>query len=247
MPFLRAGFNAKHRRTGIFGWTRHVCGTKFEPAQLIQFTPRPGAVVTGDYAWHGKRVRSGEEFLAWGEQVVLGTWSTFKLAPEHQEGLPQSKIPDVPPRLEPVRLVIYGEPASKANSRQLVSFPNGKGGKRPALIKSAKAREYENDALRQIPPAARVRFDFPVKVTMRVFYATERPDLDESVILDVLQDRFEKGPDGERVLVQKGVYRNDRQVREKHVYWGKDAKSPRAEIEVEPLVAQGDMLSEAAA
>jgi hypothetical protein len=34
-----------------------------------------------------------------------------------------------------------------------VSFPDGKGGKRPALIKSKKARDYERDALLQIPPA----------------------------------------------------------------------------------------------
>jgi hypothetical protein len=38
--------------------------------------------------------------------------------------------------------------------------------------------------------------------------------------------------------VQKGVYRNDRQVREKHVYHAIDRANPRAEIEVEPLEAQ---------
>jgi hypothetical protein len=116
-----------------------------------------------------------------------------------------------------VALTIFGEPASKANQRQLVSFPDGKGGKRPALIKSKKARNYESDALLQIPPAARLQLEGPVRVTLRVFYASQRPDLDESVILDVLQDRY-VGRGEERELVQKGVYRNDRQVREKHVF-----------------------------
>ena len=138
-----------------------------------------------------------------------------------------------------VALTILGEPASKANQRQLVSFPDGKGGKRPALIKSAKARDYERDALLQIPPAARVQLEGPVRVTLRIFYASERPDLDESVVLDVLQDRYLKdGPTGERRLVQKGVYRNDRQVREKHVFHAIDRANPRTEVEVEPLLAQ---------
>lgn len=238
MPFLQAGFNARHRDTGIRGWTRPLNGGRFDPAELIAFA-------CGDYAWHVRRGNSGHGVIAWGEQAVLGSYG-IELAEEHQAGLPMSKMPEQPPSLDPVRLVIYGEPASKANQRQLVSFPDGRGGKRPALIKSQKARDYENDALRQIPPAARARFACPVKVTMRVFYASERPDLDESVILDVLQDRFVKQGDA-RVLVQKGVYRNDRQVREKHVYWGKDPKNPRAEIEVEPIIAQADLLAGVAA
>ena len=62
------------------------------------------------------------------------------------------------------KIVIYGEPASKANSR--------------------------------------------------------RPDLDESVILDCLEGK---------------VYKNDRQVKAKHIFWGLDKENPRAEIEVSVL------------
>lgn len=124
-----------------------------------------------------------------------------------------------------VALVILGEPASKANSRQLVRF-----GKRPASIKSAKARNYERDAQLQIPMSARVMLTGPVRVTLRIFYASQRPDLDESVILDVLQAKRVRGSeDFERL----GVYVNDRQVREKHVYHAIDKTNPRAEIEVE--------------
>lgn len=150
-----------------------------------------------------------------------------------------------------IRLTLLGEPASKANSRQIVMM--GRGPKaRPAVIKSEKARDYERDAIKQIPLAAKVMLQGPVRVTIRVFYASERPDLDESVILDVLQAKFEKQhvryeklADGlgiqsieERVCVRRGVYLNDRQVREKHIFHAIDRKNPRAEIEVEQLVAE---------
>lgn len=131
-----------------------------------------------------------------------------------------------------IRFTIIGQPASKANSRQIVTI-NG----RPSSIKSKEALAYERDALRQIPPSARQRIEGPVRVTLRIWYASERPDLDESVVLDVLQDRFTKRDDA-RVLVQHGVYRNDRQVREKHVFHGIDRKNPRTEVTVEPLQAQ---------
>lgn len=132
----------------------------------------------------------------------------------------------------PIQFVILGEPASKANSRQIVNF-----GRRAAVIKSKKARDYVHDALSQIPASARQRLSGPVRVTMRIWYASQRPDLDESVILDVLQDRWTTVA-GQRVLVQAGVYRNDRQVRSKRVDHGIDRRNPRAEIAVEPLNAQ---------
>lgn len=148
-----------------------------------------------------------------------------------------------------IAFTILGQPCSKANSRQIVTIAG-----RPTPIKSKDALAYERDALKQIPPVARVRIDGPVRVTLRLWYASERPDLDESIVLDVLQDRFGKKPgpgiDGEvrdRPLLQAGVYRNDRQVREKHVYHGIDKANPRAEIVVEPMQAeQADLLGEAA-
>ena len=140
---------------------------------------------------------------------------------------------------------IFGEPASKANSRVLSTI-GPKDNRRTILRKGNKALGFERDALRQIPPAARQRLEGPVRVTLRIFYASERPDLDESVVLDVLQDRWSKGKPPEtpgilqtpRALVQPGVYRNDRQVREKHVYHGIDRKNPRVVVLVEPLQAQ---------
>jgi Holliday junction resolvase RusA-like endonuclease len=62
------------------------------------------------------------------------------------------------------------------------------------------------------------KFSCDVIVTIRIWYASRRPDLDESLILDLLQDV---------------AYENDRQVKEKHIYWmGVDKENPRCEIEV---------------
>jgi Holliday junction resolvase RusA-like endonuclease len=152
-----------------------------------------------------------------------------------------------------IRLTILGEPASMKNSRQIVNIPRfskrlNKHVSAAAVIKSEKARDYEREAQRQIPPAARAMLQGPVRVTMTIYYASERPDLDESVILDVMQakfetvvDRYERIGEGKyapievRKCTRKGVYVNDRQVREKHISHAIDKTNPRAEILVEEL------------
>ncbi|WP_321941667.1 RusA family crossover junction endodeoxyribonuclease [Paraburkholderia tropica] len=145
-----------------------------------------------------------------------------------------------------IEFVIYGEPASKANSREIVPRKvrdrrTGEIVTRPMSIKSDKALAYEADALRQIPPKARMRLAGPCRIALRIWYASERPDLDESVILDCLQDRYEsiETPRGkERALVQRGVVRNDRQFRQRVALHGIDARNPRTHVIVEPLQAQ---------
>jgi len=57
-------------------------------------------------------------------------------------------------------------------------------------------------------------------MTMWIYYASRRPDLDESLILDLLQGL---------------VYLNDRQVKERHVFWGLDPDRPRAEMIIEQI------------
>ena len=145
-----------------------------------------------------------------------------------------------------IAFTILGEPASKANSRE-IALVGPKDKKRVLVRKGDKALDYERNALLQIPPRYRVRLTGPVRVTLRIFYASERPDLDESIVLDVLQDRFQKATKADRarfgmmatrVLVQDGVYRNDRQVREKHIFHAIDRANPRCEIEVEEMSAQ---------
>lgn len=131
-----------------------------------------------------------------------------------------------------IKLTIHGQPVSKANSRQLVNIRG-----RMVPIKSKDALAYERDVLRQIPTSARMRFAGPVRFTATLFYESERSDLDESLLLDCLQDRYAV-KDGKRVLVQSGVYANDRQVRERHIFHGIDKRNPRAEITIEPMQAQ---------
>lgn len=139
-----------------------------------------------------------------------------------------------------VRFTILGEPASKANSREigLLKFTDKATGikkSRPMVRKSDKAIAYVQSALRQIPPPCRVMFDCPVFVAMTIFYASERPDLDETVILDVLQAQY-IGKGADRSLAQRGVYLNDRQVRARAVFHAIDKVHPRAEIVVVPLI-----------
>lgn len=160
----------------------------------------------------------------------------------------KAKIPALlrkPVQSPAIALTILGQPYGKANRRKVARhrYRDDTGGiqTRPRLIKSKEALDYEFAALSQIPPECRQRLAGPVSVRIRIFYSSNRPDLDESVILDVLQDRYarHKTKSGKgRELVQKGVYRNDRQVWDKHIIKGFDRANPRAEIVVEPMTAQ---------
>lgn len=144
--------------------------------------------------------------------------------------------------MQPIRLTIYGEPVSKANSRAIVTIAG-----KPSSVKSKKALKFEADALRQIPPALRLRLQGPLAMTLHCYYASERPDLDESLVLDVLQDRWTRTKSsnpivpGRRVLVQAGLYLNDRQVRERHVYHHIDRKNPRVEVEVRSIASNEEL------
>lgn len=109
--------------------------------------------------------------------------------------------------------IIFGEPASKANSRKLVTL-----GGRPAFIKSQKARNYVPEFQRQCREQFKLDItDKDVRVELMISYASRRPDLDESVILDAMQGI---------------VYVNDRQVKQRFAYWGLDKDAPRAVIRV---------------
>lgn len=85
MPFLQAGFNASNRDTGIRGWTRHLSGGQFAPAELRQFHRGQ------DFFWFGGRPGKGH-FLTWGEFVVLGSHYGFELADEYQYALPRCDL-----------------------------------------------------------------------------------------------------------------------------------------------------------
>ena len=108
-----------------------------------------------------------------------------------------------------VTFTVLGEPASKANQRKLVNIKG-----RIVPIKSQKALNYVKTFQQQIPKLEPPTEEY-VRVEMMIYYASRRPDLDESLILDCMQDY---------------VYYNDRQVKEKHIYWGLDKENPRTII-----------------
>ncbi len=123
--------------------------------------------------------------------------------------------------MKPIHLIIHGEPASKANSRKIVRFGN-----RLASIKSSKARLYAAAFEAQVQAICPM-LEGELRMDAWVWYRTQRPDLDESLILDLLQGK---------------VYLNDRQVRERHVHHGIDKLNPRIEV----FIMQRDPLASAA-
>ena len=112
-----------------------------------------------------------------------------------------------------ITFTILGEPASKSNSRRWT----GK-----LLIKSKKALSYSK-MFKQQCPVLDPLMDGDIRVTMRIWYASRRPDLDASLIFDLMQDC---------------IYKNDRAVKEQHLFWGLDKDNPRAEITVEKIHAR---------
>ena len=117
-------------------------------------------------------------------------------------------------QLQALSQIIFGEPASKANSRRVVRY-----GGMSRLIKSAKALSY-SDAFKQQCGKLPTLMTGDLRVTLHIFYASRRPDLDESLILDLMQGL---------------IYENDRQVKDRHCYWGLDPENPRAEIIIEKI------------
>ena len=116
-------------------------------------------------------------------------------------------------------LVIQGDLASKANSRKLVTFKG-----KPRFIKSDKARDWERSALLQIPLDHRIGMTGPIIMTATIYYASRRPDLDPSLLMDVLE--------------HAGVYKNDRQIIEQHLIKKLDPVNPRVELLLEELRAE---------
>ena len=115
----------------------------------------------------------------------------------------------------PIIFTVFGEPASL--NQIVVGLVTIKG--RPAFIKSDKARAYVKLFEEQCP-VLDVLCEHDVAVSIKIYYSSRRPDLDESVILDAMQGR---------------VYKNDRQVKVKHIFWGLDRGNPRAIIRVQAL------------
>jgi Holliday junction resolvase RusA-like endonuclease len=105
---------------------------------------------------------------------------------------------------------IIGEPASKSNSRRIVRIHGN-----TRIIKSKKALEYRDSFLSQVnPPPVPIEGDIELEVV--VWYKTRRPDLDISLIMDLLQEGL--------VIV------NDRQIKIIKAYHQLDKLNPRSAI-----------------
>ena len=119
-------------------------------------------------------------------------------------------------------LTIKGEPASKANSRRLVLI----GGK-PRFIKSKKALAYTKTFNLQCPVVDDL-LEGDLAIAMKIYYKTRRPDLDESLILDLLQDK---------------LYKNDRSIKLKYVLHGLDKEDPRTVLIVGPVENKDEIIN----
>ena len=117
--------------------------------------------------------------------------------------------------LRSVSFTVYGEPASKSNSRQLVTIKG-----RPAFIKSAKGRRYVIDYQKQCPKLSQL-LEGDLSISCHIWYASRRPDLDASLIFDSMEGM---------------IYKNDRALKEMHLFWHLDRKNPRAEITVKQII-----------
>lgn len=89
-------------------------------------------------------------------------------------------------------------------------------------MKSAAARQFAENALRQIDFRQRIGLVVDVALTVYVYYPNRRHDVDAELLCDVLQ--------------KAGVIKNDRQIRVKH-FDGTilDKNNPRVEWEIETL------------
>ena len=111
-------------------------------------------------------------------------------------------------------ITIVGEPASKSNQRQLVKIKG-----RLVPIKSKKALNYSK-AFDQQCRKLKNLYEEDLIIAIKIYYRSRRPDLDESLILDLLQNK---------------IYKNDRQVKLKYIEWGLDKENPRSIIVAGPL------------
>lgn len=154
-------------------------------------------------AW--RELFGGRPFYAFVDKTGM------ELALPEENFRPASAPADPPGR---VRLTILGECASKANSRKLIMV-----GGHPRFVLSDKARKWSEAARRQVP-IRNPLLAGPLVAWVKCYYSTERPDLDPSLVFDVLQGR---------------VYSNDRSIREYHAYHAIDRANPRVEVVIEPM------------
>jgi len=114
---------------------------------------------------------------------------------------------------------VDGQPPRKSNQRRLVT--RGRGPKAKAMIiKSDAARAYVEHFALSVPGEYRDRafgsLEENLRVDVVVYYTSRRPDLSVELIKDCLENA--------------GVIKNDRYIREEHLYGFVDKENPRTSI-----------------
>lgn len=125
-----------------------------------------------------------------------------------------------------ISVVIHGQTFSKSNSR-IFTYISGK----PRLIKKKEVQDFVNTSLLQLKSQLRNHTTFEGKVIFEanIYYRSNRSDLDESLLMDIVEQKKDKKTG---IILFKGIYKNDRQIVEKHIYKHIDKNNPRAEITV---------------
>lgn len=128
--------------------------------------------------------------------------------------------------MDEMKLTLYMRPRTKKNSMRIGRMGFGGRG-RPILIQSPQYIDFENEALKLIPPGAKLGIREPVNVR-EVFYMDTLRRVDASNLQAAIDD----------ILVKAGVLADDnRDVIAAHdgsrVYL--DRQNPRIEITITPL------------
>jgi Holliday junction resolvase RusA-like endonuclease len=118
-----------------------------------------------------------------------------------------------------VEFEVEGKLPRKSNQRQLVRAGRGKNA-RPMIIKSKEAREYIKKFRDSVPEEFHDielgDLDTDLRLDVIVWYRDRRPDLSIELLKDAIEDA--------------GVIKNDRYIREEHIYGFVDKENPRVKI-----------------
>jgi Holliday junction resolvase RusA-like endonuclease len=117
---------------------------------------------------------------------------------------------------------VLGQLPSLKNRRRLIP---GKGARKPMIIKSKDAMDYEQSFLLAIPQKMRVGYEGPVSVKVRVWYQSRRSDLSTELLFDLFQ--------------KAGIIKNDNQVHHVESFKGLDRENPRVHFTISRWEGQG--------
>lgn len=124
-----------------------------------------------------------------------------------------------------MRLVLYGNPATKKNSMQI--FKNKKTGQ-AFLTQSDRYKDYAKDCARQITSKYKLKIDYPINLKC-VYYRKTKHRVDLTNLLaatcDILTDCGVIADDNCKIVVSHDGSRVDF-----------DKENPRVEIEIEKIV-----------